>query len=105
VCHSCEFSSKVWGKDTFCPGASEIKANHESDNFDRQLGYAFGRYGCNPPYLLWKSLYTHMKTFDADPKVIVFTGDISPHGFPDDKFKLDADTTLDELCETKFLGK
>ena len=103
VCHRCDFNSKIWGNETFCPGKSEIKSDHDNDNTDRQLGYAFGRYGCNPPYLLWKSLYTHMKSIDPDPKVIVFTGDISPHGYPDDKFNLDADTTVDDLCPTKFL--
>jgi hypothetical protein len=44
-----------------------------------------------------------MKSIDTDPKVIIFTGDISPHGYPDDKYTLTADTTVDDLCETKFL--
>lgn len=103
VCHRCHFSSEVWGTDTLCPGESEIKGDHDADTVDRQLGYAFGRYGCNPPYLLWKSLYTHLKTIDPNPKVIIFTGDISPHGYPDDKYDLTASTTVDDLCETKFL--
>lgn len=103
VCHRCDFNSKVWGKDTACPDKSELRADHDRDDINRQLGYAFGRYGCNPPYMLWKSLHKHMQTIDADPKVIVFTGDISPHGYPDDKYKLKGDTTVDDLCETKFL--
>ena len=43
VCHSCDFSSKVWGDKTFCPGESGIKGDHDIDTIDRQLGYAFGR--------------------------------------------------------------
>ena len=44
-----------------------------------------------------------MKSFDPQPKVIVFTGDISPHGYPDDKYTLTLDTRVSDLCETKFL--
>lgn len=103
VCHRCDFSSKVWGKDTVCPSEDEIRADHDHDEFNRQHGYTFGRYGCNPPYMLWKSLHRHMLSIDANPEVIVFTGDISPHGYPDDKYSLTEDTTTDDLCETKFL--
>lgn len=62
-----------------------------------------GRYGCNPPHLLFESLRMQMRSIDPNPKVIVFTGDISPHGYPDDDYKLDESTTLDDLCNTKFL--
>ncbi|CAE7448020.1 unnamed protein product, partial [Symbiodinium microadriaticum] len=44
-----------------------------------------------------------MLTIDPNPKIIVFTGDISPHGYPDDNFKIKDDTELDDLCDTKFL--
>jgi hypothetical protein len=44
-----------------------------------------------------------MRVIDPHPHVIVFTGDISPHGYPDDNFKLKDSTTLADLCDTKFL--
>jgi len=101
VCHTCDLSTSVYGKHALCPDS--FLPDYKRVATRSALGYAFGRYGCNPPHLLWKSLYTHMKTIDPDPKVIVFTGDISPHGYPDDNYKVTKETRLEDLCATKFL--
>ena len=104
VCHQCNLSSSVWGSRVFCPTEkAQLLPEKESEAFNRESGYAFGRYGCNPPHLLWRSLHQQMQQIDPDPPVIVFTGDISPHGFPDDKYDLTEETDLSDLCETKFM--
>lgn len=36
--------------------------------------YLFGRYGCDPPLLLWSSLLAAMRLQDSSPAVVVFTG-------------------------------
>jgi hypothetical protein len=70
-----------------------------------------GRYGCNPPYLLWQSLLQHLRRLEPDPRVVVFTGDLSPHGYPGDLSPLaeaeaapgDTGPSLDDMCQAKFL--
>ncbi len=57
---------------------------------------------CNPPYRLQRSLLTHLKAQDPDPKFIVITGDIAPHGMPDDQKRITANTTLSDMCQTKL---
>ena len=65
VCHSCLLSHT-------CP---EIPSNQTNYNLKlKQEGYAFGRYGCNPPYRLFTSLLHQMIQIDSNPSVIVFTG-------------------------------
>jgi hypothetical protein len=79
VCHSCEFSTKVKGADgVFCP--TELPATYGGESRLVDESFAFGRYMCNPPQRLLQSLIEHLKAQDADPKFIVFTGDIAPHG-------------------------
>lgn len=99
VCHTCKFSTEVFGQDRKCPNTvptPDLQSQQEQ-------GYAFGRYGCNPPHRLWHSLHQSLKTINPNPEVIVFTGDISPHGMPDDTEKVHKDSTVDDLCETKFI--
>jgi hypothetical protein len=93
ACHSCDLTYT-------CPKLSTKTV--EFDTRLREQGYAFGRYGCNPPPLLFKSLIQQMIAIDPTPPVIVFTGDISPHAYPSDYFEVTRETTVDELCELKF---
>lgn len=65
VCHSCDL---VWT----CPKLPNNLTEYETRL--RQHGYAFGRYGCNPPHLLFQSLIHQMKEIDPNPNVIIFTG-------------------------------
>jgi hypothetical protein len=65
VCHSCELSYS-------CPTLLMNMTTYNSRL--REQGYAFGRYGCNPPHLLFQSLLKQMKEIDPNPSVIVFTG-------------------------------
>jgi hypothetical protein len=65
VCHSCELSYS-------CPTLLTNMTIYNSQL--REQGYAFGRYGCNPPHLLFRSLLQQMKEVDPNPSVIVFTG-------------------------------
>ena len=119
ICHSCELKRSVFGKDTKCP--QEFLPNNAHIMSRTRAGYSFGtgqytrtipaliglflagRIGCNPPHLLLESLRKKMLSIDPNPKIIVFTGDISPHGYPDDDFEVDDDTDLGDLCNTKFL--
>src|SRR4051812_28616455 len=88
------------GNGGYCPtlipnsvgGESALKAE----------SYAFGRYACNPPYRLLKSLLFHLQAQDPNPDFIVITGDIAPHGMPDDTRKITANDTLASLCQTKL---
>lgn len=102
VCHSCQFNSKIYGANVYCP---EIipGVSVASDIPIIQSGYAFGRYGCNPPSRLLHSLLHEIERQDPNPDFIVFTGDIAPHGFPDDTTKVSADTKLSDLCPTKLV--
>jgi hypothetical protein len=93
ACHSCDLSHT-------CPKLSTIPKDF--DVHLREQGYAFGRYGCNPPPLLFESLIQQMLEIDPAPPVIVFTGDISPHAYPDDYYEVTRATTVDELCRLKF---
>ena len=56
--------------------ALAYKRGYESvDNFSRARNdYRFGRYGCDPPPMLWFSLLDAMKEVDPSPPVVVFTG-------------------------------
>lgn len=118
VCHSCDLSSRVHGDKASCP--NQFLPDSTQIRSRTSAGYAFGqssmqfisfishfactgRYGCNPPHLLFASLRAQMRSIDPHPKVVVFTGDISPHGYPDDNFNLKDSTKLDDLCDTKFL--
>lgn len=101
MCHNCAFNDKVHGEQTYCPTA--IPSIEGGEEHLVSQGYAFGRYQCNPPKRLLKSLFSHLKSQDPDPEFIVITGDIAPHGYPGDKAKVDAGTKLDDLCNTKFL--
>lgn len=104
VCHTCKMSDKQFGFGTSkCPQSIEP----ESDDRLKQStliseGYSFGRYGCNPPEQLWKSLHKAMADIDPNPNVIIFTGDISPHGYPDDERNIKSTTKLEDLCTSKF---
>jgi hypothetical protein len=99
VCHSCKLSSSVFGADAYCP----LVLPEAESNRHLHLGYAFGRYKCNPPPKLMKSLLTHLSRHNPDPDFIVITGDLAPHGFPDDAYPLSPDTQLTDLCPSKFL--
>lgn len=101
VCHSCMLSTKVYGNETSCPHKVEPTQSYQQDLVD--IGYAFGRYACNPPKQLWKSLHEQMLRIDASPAVVIFTGDISPHGFPDDGYVPTAASTTADLCDAKFV--
>lgn len=65
VCHSCDLLST-------CPTLPKNKTEYITRL--RQHGYAFGRYGCNPPHLLYQSLIKQLKSIDSNPPVIIFTG-------------------------------
>lgn len=67
VCHSCELSYS-------CPTTLMNMTTYHSRL--REQGYAFGRYGCNPPHLLFESLLKQMKEIDPNPAVVVFTGSL-----------------------------
>jgi len=57
------------------------------------LAPASGRYGCNPPYRLIRSLYAAMKVIDEHPKFVVLTGDVAPHGYPGLPYPTDRGST------------
>ncbi len=97
-CHSCQLSSTIHGSDAYCP----LSVPSASPPNQVKLGYSFGRYKCNPPLRLMTSLLTHLRSH-ATPDFIVITGDIAPHGMPDDSYALEPDTKLTDLCPTKFL--
>eukprot|EP00123_Amoebidium_parasiticum_P010532 comp20168_c0_seq1/m.24977 comp20168_c0_seq1/g.24977 ORF comp20168_c0_seq1/g.24977 comp20168_c0_seq1/m.24977 type:complete len:558 (-) comp20168_c0_seq1:523-2196(-) len=102
ICHACQFSQKVFGpKSVYCPQEIPILMGGEAKLIHE--GYAFGRYGCNPPPRLLESLVAHIKSVNPDPKFIIFTGDIAPHGYPGDNEKVTAKTKLSDLCQTKLL--
>lgn len=104
VCHTCKMSNKVYGDDRLCPDSITPEANERtSQNTLVREGYSFGRYGCNPPEQLWYSLHEQMMQIEQNPEVVIFTGDISPHGFPDDGFTSKMGIKLESLCDTKFL--
>lgn len=104
VCHTCRMSNKVYGNDRLCPDSIEPEASDRTSQKTLvREGYSFGRYGCNPPEQLLYSLHQQMITIDNNPEVVIFTGDISPHGYPDDGFKSEKGIQLDSLCDTKFL--
>jgi hypothetical protein len=86
MCHSCKFSDAAYGKDVYCP--EHIPTTEGGEEHLVLEGYAFGRYKCNPPKRLLKSLLHHLKLQDDDPEFIVFTGDIAPHGYPGDRLKV-----------------
>lgn len=96
ICHSCRFSQKVFGKDTFCP---TTLPNTEDQGINQ--GYAFGRYRCNPPVRLQTSLFEHLKKLDPSPHFIAHSGDIAPHGYPDDMSRPSANTKLSDFCMSK----
>jgi hypothetical protein len=101
VCHSCMMSTKVYGDKTSCPHKVEPTLSYQQDLVNS--GYAFGRYACNPPKQLWKSLHQQMLRIDPSPAVVIFTGDISPHGFPDDNFTPTKTMKASDPCDTKFV--
>jgi len=101
VCHSCKFSRQVFGRRAYCPTA--LPSGSAEDVGLVGSPYPFGRYGCNPPYRLIRSLYAAMKVIDEHPKFVVLTGDVAPHGYPDDLAVVNCSTKLEELCPTKLL--
>jgi hypothetical protein len=92
ACHSCDLAkyhtpsrssshskSNINLSSLVCPSEEEVKLHVErvqlSDFPTIERGdYLFGRYGCDPPLLLWTSLLASMQLQDASPAVIVFTG-------------------------------
>ena len=86
-CHACDLSfsnsssdkSSLITKEFRCPSeaqlAEEIALHAYAGNVgDSQDNYIFGRYGCDPPLLLWTSLLSALKQEDPSPAVIIFTG-------------------------------
>jgi len=111
VCHSCRLSTAVFGPDAFCPlvipGANDTNATWSPGNSpsrDALLGYGFGRFLCNPPPRLMRSLINFLQTHNPNPDAIIITGDLAPHGYPDDNYPVQADTQLNDLCPTKYIG-
>lgn len=49
-----------------------------------------------------KSLLNQFKAHGA-PNFFAITGDLAPHGMPDDNRQLTAETSLTDLCPTKFI--
>lgn len=85
ACHSCSIakfdsSNKTSPNNSYkCPSEEEVKlhvANVKTSDFIsiEQGNYLFGRYGCDPPLLLWSSLLAAMQLEDSSPPVVVFTG-------------------------------
>jgi len=100
MCHACGFSEKLFGNDAHCPHTFP-----DSSSADGQLvgqGYAFGRYACNPPQRLIKSLFHHMQAMEPNPPFIVFTGDIAPHGYPGDRVTVTSNSVFSDFCSTKL---
>jgi hypothetical protein len=100
ICHSCKLSDKAFGLKAFCP--KELPVTEGGEEHLANAGYAFGRYGCNPPHKLVRSLFKHLKDDTPNPEFIAFTGDICPHGYPGDKYNLTPQTKIEDMCDAKF---
>ena len=62
-----------------CPSEEDVvshvsKVQNTDFTTTEQGDYLFGRYGCDPPLLLWTSLLAAMQRQDSSPSVVVFTG-------------------------------
>jgi hypothetical protein len=83
-CHSCALatfnssSPLPTNKLLKCPSEKDVKLHLAKTSFSHaQSKYVFGRYGCDPPLLLWTSLLAAMQHEDSSPPVVVFTGEFA----------------------------
>jgi hypothetical protein len=83
-CHSCTLAkyasssppTLVSSNSSFeCPLQKDIEL-YIAGTKPAQEHYLFGRYGCDPPLMLWNSLLAAMQLEDPSPSVVVFSGKV-----------------------------